>query len=100
MMYPILVQRETSLIDKVTVFGPASGQIEVIYASGNEELPSSCGWTIQIETDDADRECERIKDMGYEVLREPENKFWGHRNFKILDPTGFELTIFSKLLND
>lgn len=95
--YPILIKRETSFKDRVTVFSAASGQIEVIYASDAEEIPSSFGWTIQIETSDVDIEYKRIKNLGYTIQREPEDKFWGHRNFKVLDPSGLEITIFSKL---
>ncbi|MFR7745130.1 MAG: hypothetical protein ACLU3I_19255 [Acutalibacteraceae bacterium] len=31
------------------------------------------------------------------MQREPQNQFWGHRNFKVLDPSGLELTIYSDI---
>ena len=94
---PVLEQRETSYDDRVIVYGAASGQIEVIYAPDGMEYPSSNGWTLQIEGEDADASCERVKELGYEVLRGPQDQFWGHRNFKVQDPSGLELTFFSPL---
>ena len=94
---PVLIMRETSADDRVRVYGAASGQIEVIYAPEGMECPVSNGWTIQMEVDDVDAYCEQVRIQGWEVLREPQDQFWGHRNFKVLDPSGLELTIFSEI---
>lgn len=96
MKFPVLIQRETSQDDRVRVYGAASGQIEVIYAPEWMEYPVSNGWTVQIEVEDVDSCYEQILQEGGKVLREPQDQFWGHRNFKILDPSGMELTIYSE----
>ena len=37
-------------------------------------------------------------DTGMHDSQEPQNQFWGHqRNFKVLDPSGLELTIYSDI---
>lgn len=95
--FPVLLKRETGHDDRVIVYGAASGQIEVIYAPEGMEYPASNGWTLQIEVDDADTCCESIKKHSVELLREPQDQFWGHRNFKLLDPSGLELTFFSEI---
>ena len=97
---PIIVRRETSLDDRVCVYGAASGQIEVIYAGEGIEVPTSNGWTLQMQVSDADAYCEQIRKKGWKILREPQDQFWGHRNFKTLDPSGLEFTIYSELPQD
>ena len=41
--------------------------------------------------------CEQLQAQGWTIQREPQNQFWGHRNFKVLDPSGLELTIYSDI---
>ena len=94
---PVLIRRETSEEDRVRVYGAASGQIEVIYAPEGMERPVSNGWTLQMEVDDVDAYCEQVRRQGWKILREPRDQFWGHRNFKVLDPSGLELTVFSEI---
>ena len=97
---PVIVRRETSLDDRVCVYSAASGQIEVIYAGEGIEVPTSNGWTLQMQVSDADAYCEQIRQKGWKILREPQDQFWGHRNFKTLDPSGLELTIYNELPQD
>lgn len=92
---PVLIKRETDKDDRVIVYKAASGEIEVIYSPDNMEAPKSCGWTVQIQVDNIDSFYELILKSDYRVLREPQDQFWGHRNLKVLDPTGLELTFFS-----
>lgn len=94
---PVLVCRETGRDDRVCVYGAASGQIEVIYAPPGMEVPVSNGWTLQMQVENADRYCEQLQAQGWTIQREPQNQFWGHRNFKVLDPSGLELTIYSDI---
>ena len=39
----------------------------------------------------------QLQAQGWTIQREPQNQFWGHRNFKVLDPSGLELTIYSDI---
>ena len=94
---PVLVCRETGKDDRVCVYGAASGQIEVIYAPSGMEVPASNGWTLQMQVENADRYYEQLQTRGCTIQREPQNQFWGHRNFKVLDPSGLELTIYSDI---
>ncbi len=94
---PVLLSRETSKEDRVRVYGAASGQIELIYAPDRMELPESNGLTLQMQVEDVDAYCESIKKKGYTIKRGPQDQFWGHRNAKIVDPGGTELTIYSEI---
>lgn len=95
---PVLLSRETSEDDRVRVYGAASGQIEVIYAPDWMEFPESNGLTLQMQVEDVDAYCERITEKGYAIKRGPQNQFWGHRNAKIVDPGGIELTVYSEII--
>ena len=97
MGFPVLIKRETSQDDRVKVYGAASGQIEVIHTPDWMECPVSNGWTVQIEVQDVDTYYEQICRKGWKILRGPQDQFWGHRNFKVLDPSGMELTIYSEI---
>ena len=50
-----------------------------------------------MQVENADRYCEQLQAQGWTIQREPQNQFWGHRNFKVLDPSGLELTIYSDI---
>ncbi|MDP4108605.1 MAG: VOC family protein [Bacillota bacterium] len=92
---PLVTLRETSESDRVRVYAAASGEIELIHAPAEMEFPESNGWTVQIEVDDADAYCKEILENGGTVKRGPADQPWGHRNFKVLDPSGLELTFYS-----
>lgn len=94
---PVLLSRETSEEDRVRVYGAASGQIELIYAPDWMEFPGSNGLTLQIQVEDVDAYCKSIMEKGYAIKRGPQDQFWGHRNAKIVDPGGIELTIYSEI---
>lgn len=94
---PVLIERVNLPDDRVAVFSVGSGEIEVIFASNGMEFPQSNGWTVQIQVDDAAVSCERFRKAGCTISREPQNQFWGHKNFKLIDPSGLELTFYSEI---
>jgi uncharacterized glyoxalase superfamily protein PhnB len=95
--FPIVGGRETGHDDRVTLYKAASGVIETIYAPPDSEVPESMGLTIQIEVDNVDAFFEQIRLKEVPIIRGIENKFWGHRNFKIRDPNGIEITVYSPI---
>jgi catechol 2,3-dioxygenase-like lactoylglutathione lyase family enzyme len=46
------------------------------------------GITFAIRVKDADRECERLRQLGVPILLEPTDMAWGSRAFLIQDPNG------------
>jgi len=46
---------------------------------------------------DVDTLARRIKAAGGNVVQEPQNEPWGSRDFAVLDPDGFKITIWSEL---
>ena len=41
--------------------------------------------------------CEKLKEKGYELVKEPWDAFWGQRYSSFLDPDGNQIDIFSDL---
>jgi uncharacterized glyoxalase superfamily protein PhnB len=94
---PIITKRETAYEDRVRVYKLGSGQIEVIYLPDDMDAPVSNGWTLQVEVENADKVFEEAQRNGNIIGREPCDQFWGHRNCKLIDPTGFELTFYHNI---
>ncbi len=52
------------------------------------------GFRMHCETDqDVDRIAERIKAKGGRLTQEPKDEPWGGRDFAVVDPDGFKITI-------
>ena len=89
--------------DQGTVFGAASGLIEVLRLPRRREEDSVWdyrtpqGVMIVVETDDVDAWYERILAKGISVKEPLMDQEWGHRSFRIVDPDGIELFVFSKI---
>jgi uncharacterized glyoxalase superfamily protein PhnB len=52
---------------------------------------------FELIVDNADAECERIKAMGVEIIKTPQNVPWGYRFFSIKDPDGNGIDIVQQL---
>ena len=50
-----------------------------------------------MEVENADKVFEEAQRNGNIIGREPCDQFWGHRNCKLIDPTGFELTFYHNI---
>ncbi len=46
------------------------------------------GLLLTLETEDVDAECDRLADLGVEILHGPVDEPWGQRRFLIRDPAG------------
>jgi predicted enzyme related to lactoylglutathione lyase len=81
--------------DKGTLFGAASGIIEIIALHEGQEYTAPTAISLLLEVDDADATYERLAAKG--LTREPpETKAWGHRQFTITDPDGVHVTLFTQ----
>lgn len=69
--------------------GPAI--IEVVAGAGGP--PSQAG--IYMEVDDVDAWYEKANQRNLSVLRELATTSYGHRSFRLVDPSGFQVGIFS-----
>ena len=78
-----------------TLFKAADGTIEVF---STEALPSATprGIWMYFEVADVDVCFERAVANGLHILLKPVNTSWGHRRFKVRDPDGVEVGIFSQ----
>ena len=51
-------------------------------------IPANQHWAAYIYVDDADGLCEQMRRNGTEIVRGPENMYYGSRDFDIRDPDG------------
>ncbi len=51
-------------------------------------IPNNQYWAAYIYVEDADRLCEEMRGNGVEIVRGPEDTFYGSRDFDIRDPDG------------
>jgi predicted enzyme related to lactoylglutathione lyase len=77
-----------------TIFLAADGQIEVFANDDNGNVPAVSGAALAWEVADADAEHQRVAAAGAEVLFPPTMQPWGHKNFRIAGPDGWQITMF------
>ena len=100
---PIVEEWDHGPDDQGTIFGAASGRIEVLRLPRNQEPDTVWdynqpqGVMVIIETDDVDAWYGRSVDKGLSIREELTNQQWGHRSFRLNDPNGITLYIFSKI---
>ena len=66
------------------------GLIEIFDGAGGPGPVSGVRLAIEV----ADAEHQRLKDAGARITRAPELQPWGHRNFDIQGPDGWDITLF------
>ena len=72
--------------DSPPTFGCVSlGKVEIFFSQGGQGKP---GTWLCIFLDDVDTYCERIKDLGAEVIYGPKDEPWGMREIHVRDPNG------------
>lgn len=102
--FPLLDSWDRSADDKGSVFGAASGRIEVLFdpidrqASDHlfdERRPQ--GAFMVIEVGDVDAFHARVAANGVAVERPLQDQSWGHRSFVVAEPNGLKLYFYSEL---
>jgi len=102
--FPVLDSWDRSADDKGTVFGAASGRIEVLFdpidaaASDHyfdERRPQ--GAFMVIEVDDVDAFHDVVAGKGVAIERPLQDQSWGHRSFVVTEPNGLRLYFYSEL---
>ena len=79
-----------------TLFRAADGTIEVLSDKSLRSADPRGVW-VYIEVEDVDASFERAVAKGLPILMKPVNTPWGHRRFKVRDPDGIEVGLFSPL---
>ena len=82
--------------DKGTLFGAASGIIEVIRNPDREAVEPPVGAWLLVEVDDVDESYQRAREKGLPIPQELINTAWGSRLFSISDPNGIKVDFFSR----
>jgi predicted enzyme related to lactoylglutathione lyase len=78
-----------------TVFASPNGA-GLIEVEQGEELPRIHGG-FYIEVDDLDDWYARLKAAGAPIVKSPGVTGYGHRNFKVIDPSGVEVGFFQRV---
>lgn len=81
--------------DRGTVFKAGSALIEIFSAFPGLTYSSPQGIWMSIQVDNADEMFERAQQRGLKITQQPTNYPWGHRMFKILDPDGITVALYS-----
>jgi predicted enzyme related to lactoylglutathione lyase len=78
-----------------TVFRSPNGTGMIEVEAGSEGPPTRGG--LYIEVDNVDAWYKKAENKGINIKRASENTSYGHRSFRIVDPGGLEIGIFSKI---
>ena len=73
-----------------------AGSCELGFMQPDAEHPEEFagkGICFAIVVDNADRECERLRQAGVTIVQEPADMPWGARAFAVVDPNGVTLSI-------
>lgn len=80
--------------------GPAMIMIEAEWPTLPSRAPVPDGTSpvvIFVYVEDVDRTVERAAGLGAQVLRPPQNQFWGDRTAWIMDPSGHVWTVATRV---
>jgi catechol 2,3-dioxygenase-like lactoylglutathione lyase family enzyme len=100
---PIVESWDRDPEDRGTLFGAASGLVEVLKRpeSGDsshlwdERLPQ--GAFVVIEVEDVELMYGRVIEKGLPIQQELTTQAWGHRSFCVREPNGLTLYFFSQV---
>ena len=93
---PIVGGWDRGVDDRGTLFGAASGIIEVIYHKSQSVKPLQQAFIV-FEVEDVDELYHRLQQKGVPIQEAPTDRPWGHRDLKLRDPNGLIIGIFSKI---
>ena len=67
-----------------------SGEVTIAFdrSRNGDAIPTNQYWAAYIYVEDADALCKIMRSNGVEIVREPEDKLYGSRDFDIRDPDG------------
>jgi catechol 2,3-dioxygenase-like lactoylglutathione lyase family enzyme len=98
---PIIEAWDRSSDDRGTLFGAASGMIEVLALAESgqsdhlwDERPPQGAFMV-IEVDLVEARYERALEKGLPIQQGLKDQLWGHRSFCVRDPNGLTLYFFS-----
>ena len=100
---PIMDYWDRGPDDQGTVFRAASGLIEVLKLPRRQEADTVWDYRVPqgvwmvIETDDVDAWYRQVLKKGLPIKEHLTDQEWGHRSFRLVDPEGIELFVFSKI---
>ncbi len=75
------------------VAASGTGQIEIF--EGGDVVEPVAGAALAWEVDDVDSIHAALRQKGVEVLGEPQDQPWGHRNFSFRAPENLHITLFT-----
>lgn len=84
-----IVHAEMRLMDGLIMIGPTSAMPEW---HSPRALEGSITQELYVYVDDVDAHCERARGAGARVVSEPEEKFYGDRNYRVEDLEGHRWT--------
>ena len=96
MEFPVIGGWDRGADDKGTLFQAASGIIEVLYHKNHTVEQISHAFLL-IEVPSVEDTYHRLQNRGVTPEQEIITRPWGHRDFKLRDPNGITLGIFSKV---
>jgi putative acetyltransferase len=100
--FPVIEMWDRSPDDRGTLFGAASGIIEVLALprSGRADhlfdKREPQGAFMVVEIDQVDSRYRRIMEKGLAIQQELTDQAWGHRSFCVRDPNGLTLFLYSR----
>ena len=101
---PVLDRWDRSRDDRGTVFGAASGMIEVLALPKGGEMSSPLwdqrppqGAFMVVEVDRVEERHRQAVEKGLAVTQGLKDQSWGHRSFSVREPNGLLLYFFSPL---
>ena len=99
---PVIEAWDRSPEDRGTLFGAASGLIEVLALPQSDqsdhlfdERPPQGAFMV-MEVHDVAARYQRIKEKGLFIHQELKDQAWGHRSFCVRDPNGLTIYFFSE----
>ncbi len=102
---PILESWDRNPDDRGTLFGAASGAIEVLtLPKGGEsshlwdDRPPQGAFMV-IEVEDVEQSYRRAVQKGLPIQEDLTTQAWGHRSFCVREPNGLTLYFFSEIQN-
>jgi catechol 2,3-dioxygenase-like lactoylglutathione lyase family enzyme len=100
---PVVEAWDRSPEDRGTLFGAASGLIEVLASPQSntsdhlfDERPPQGAFMV-IEVQEAAARYQQIKEKGLVIQQELKDQAWGHRSFCVFDPNGLTIYFFSEI---
>ena len=99
---PIIEAGDRSPGERGTLFGAASGLIEVLALPQSDqsdhlfdERPPQGAFMV-MEVNEVAARYQRIKEKGLVIHQELKDQSWGHRSFCVCDPNGLTIYFFSE----